>query len=140
MQIDERSRRKPGWTDGGAAELADGRPWHFPRTRLRLAPRRSGEGVDRHTVASTRDHPDAPRLAEWIATITAPPGAVDGYRYWDARMDAAATLLRINYELSDDELAALLAWVDGDEASAARWAGIDACILGHSTPKASPAG
>ena len=50
-RIDETSRRRPGFTAGVAVVLADGQEWSFALPRLRLTPRRSGDGF---TVAVAR--------------------------------------------------------------------------------------
>lgn len=136
MPIDESTRRTPGFTEGASAELADGRKWTFPRLaltlrhRVRYAP--AGLAVCRSAVPSD----ELPRLGDWIAAITSPAGSIDGHSYWSARMEAAAALLRLNYELSDDELAGLLVWDSDDADSARRWDEIDAAILGTGGPKA----
>ncbi len=137
--IDERSRRRPGFSEGVPAELADGQSWTFPRTRLRLTPVRGDDGRYGPAIARTVAGESIPRMAEWIAAITAPPGGIRGDTYWGARLDAAASLLLLNYELADYELAPLLVWDEDDPASVARWDGIDAAILGIGGPKPMPA-
>jgi hypothetical protein len=137
--FDEQYCRRAGWTEGGSAELADGRRWTFPRIRLRLTPRPADGGGHTVAVSRTAGGHALPRLDEWVAAITSPPGAIPGDVYWGARMDAAATLLGLNYELSDDDLAALLVFDPDDERSKSRWDEIDAAILGSGAPKPTPA-
>jgi hypothetical protein len=50
-RIDEKSRRKPGFTAGVGVVLADDQEWTFSPPRLRLSPVRSGDGF---TVAVNR--------------------------------------------------------------------------------------
>jgi hypothetical protein len=139
IQIDERARRRPGWTEGLPAELADGQAWTFPRTRLRLRASPAGDGRHGPSIGRTAGGEDLPRMGEWIAAITGAPGTVPADRYWTARFDAAASLLRINYDLADEEIGALLVWDEDDPASVARWDAIDAAILGVGGPKPTPA-
>jgi hypothetical protein len=135
-RIDEQSRRKPGFTDGRPAELADGQEWTFALPRLRLSPAREGD-TDRYRVRLGRA--GVPRYQKWHEVIT---GAVltPVEEYWDTRMDAAACLLRANYELSDDELDELLAYEDDGPQGpyTTRWREIDQAILGI-LPKAPSA-
>jgi hypothetical protein len=132
-------RRKPGFVDGPAVGLGDGGEWTFPRLeltlrhRVRYAPEAAGGLVACRSAVPTAE---LPRLGEWVAAITSPPGSIAGDRYWAARMDAAATLLRLNYDLADDELGALLVWESDDPASHSRWDAIDAAVLGTGGPKA----
>jgi hypothetical protein len=130
---DESSRRKPGFIAGCPVTLADGQEWTFPLPKLRLSPRRA---EDRYVITAGRV--GFPRYREWVEAITAAPGQIGGIAYWNARMDAAATLLRANYDLSDDEVDELLAWEDDgpDGLSTQRWSTIDRAILGL-LPKAS---
>jgi hypothetical protein len=101
-RIDEKSRRKPGFSAGVAVMLADGQEWTFPPPRLRLSPVRSGDGF---TVTVNRvGLPDYPR---WEAVLCN-EAQVPATEYWTVRMTAAATLLLANYELTDEELGALL--------------------------------
>jgi hypothetical protein len=130
--IDERSRRKSGFIDGLPVVLGDGQEWTFPLPRLRLTPQRDG---DRYKVRVGRA--GLANYERWVEVLTGslplPPEAM-----WDLRMDAAATLLSLNYELDESELEELLVWEAGDPASEERWAQIDRAILGL-RPKASSA-
>jgi hypothetical protein len=130
--IDEKARRTPRFTEGPQVVLGDGQMWRFPALRLRLSPARA-EG-DRFRVSANRT--GLPRYEEWVAAITSQ--TVPARDYWDARMDAAASLLRLNYELTDEELAELLVWEPDDPAADERWDQIDAAILG-TPPKACSA-
>ena len=131
-RIDEKSRRKPGFTPGVAVVLADGQEWKFPPPRLRLSPVRAGDGF---AVAVNRAGlPDYPR---WEAVLYS-EAQVPAEEYWTVRMTAAATLLLANYELTDQELDSLLVWETGDPAADERWDRIDEAILGV-VPKPAPA-
>ena len=83
-RIDEKSRRKPGFTPGAAVVLADGQEWTFALPRLRLTPRRSGDGF---AVAVNRV--GLPDYARWEAVLCAEV-QVPTEEYWSVRMTAAA--------------------------------------------------
>ncbi len=125
MKIDCESRRLPGFTDGRSVVLGDGQAWTFARPKLRLAPRREGERIG---VAVGRA--GLPDYERWYAVITGaqrPPVE----EYWAVRMEAAATMLGLNYELSDSELAILLEYQDDgpDGPFTARWDEIDRAVM-----------
>jgi hypothetical protein len=130
--LDERSRRKPGFTPGVAVVLADGQEWTFPLPRLRVTPRRDG---DRYAARVGRvGLPDYEHWAEVLTgSVMLPPE-----EEWAVRMGAAATMLEQNYELSEAELEELLVWEADDPESDARWDAIERAILGI-RPKASSA-
>jgi hypothetical protein len=132
--IDEKARRKPGFTPGVGVVLADGQEWTFALPRLRVTPGRRVDGSGFHAELGRVGLADYPR---WAAII-AGDDPVPNREYWDIRVAAGATLLLANYDLSDDELASLLVWVSADPASEERWDRIDDAILGV-VPKAEPA-
>lgn len=139
--IDEKSRRRPGWTDGYPCTLADGQAWTFPRIWLRLTPARDESGRRIAAPAHHANGTDLPDYARWAAIV----GGIDpvrGLDYLEPRLVAAAELLALNYDLSDDEIAGLLRWDEQLHAADApefdRWAEIDQAILGR-LPKPTPA-
>jgi hypothetical protein len=131
-RIDEKSRRKPGFTAGVAVVLADGQEWSFPPPRLRLRPVRSGDGF-----AVTVNRVGLPDYPRWEAVLCS-EAPVPPEEYWSVRMTAAVALLLANYELTDQELGSLLVWETGDPAADERWDRIDEAILG-AVPKPGPA-
>lgn len=141
---DEASRRRPGFREGVAIELADGRSWHFPRPilsyRLEFPANgpavvglpRFGDGGARDFGADYWSKYRALAEAETIEDRLPALGAV------------AADLLSRNYALDGDELAALLPFhvdVESDEGEAniAMWQAIAGVIEGVG-PKAGTAG
>jgi hypothetical protein len=70
-----------------------------------------------------------PDYARWEAGLCS-EAPVPPEEYWSVRMTAAATLLLAHYDLTDEELGALLVWEAGDPASDERWDQIDEAILG----------
>lgn len=137
--IDQSARVRAGYSEGPSVVLADGQTWTFPALAVRIGvePRRTPDGRFAAGVVHTVDGRDLPRYAEWHRAISLP--GVPAEEFWGARMEAAATLLLINYELADAELAALLRWTADDAASDDRWRAIDAAIRGDGGPKAIPA-
>ena len=138
--INEQSRRRPGFTDGGAVVLADGQSWHFPAIRLRLRAATAADGSIAPGVSYTAAGVPLPDYERWRRAITSPPGAIPGDVYWTARLTAAAAMLRANYLVADVELGELLVWDQDDAASLERWDAVNAAVLGLSAPKPAPAG
>jgi hypothetical protein len=126
MLIDQAARLKPGFTAGRPVVLGDGQTWTFGLPRLRLAPRRDGAGF--RTAVGRAGLPDYERWYNVLTGVERPP--VD--EYWAVRMTAAATMLTLNYELSDAELDELLAFEDDgpDGPYHTRWGEIDAAVMG----------
>ena len=133
-KLNEPSRRRSDcWRDGAKIVLADGQEWTIPKPRLRLRPRfESGK------VVGVRDLPSyAPEDDELVEALFG-VGDVEADVWLTARFELLARLLRANYDLTDLELAELLA-IDGDDpASGERWTEITRVLRGLG-PKPLPA-
>jgi hypothetical protein len=138
--LDEVVLRRPEFVEGERITLGDGREWSFPRPMLReFRPSFSPDGGAKFgpTTFRTFGPGHLSRLDELFASD---PGL--GQIELVATM--AAELLRRNYTLDDDQLGALLTYVqteagDLDEASQAMWQSLAGVVAGLS-PKNDTSG
>jgi hypothetical protein len=132
MNLDEAALRRPTWRDGHRITLSDGQEWTIPKPRLRLRPRFEGG-----RVVGTRDVEYAPEDDGLVDTLFG-AGDAEPDAWIQARWELLARLLRANYDLSDLELAELVA-IDPDDADGQeRWTEITRALRGLG-PKPSPA-
>lgn len=141
-RIDEQSRRKPGFDpDAGEwIELDDGQEWCFPRPLVRL--RYSGTQVGfvrraRFPGQKSRFDPEFGRLLQAASDDT-----VSMAEYWKAQLAVAAYLLRVHYNLADEEVTELISLqpFDRDDPDNAAFNRIMALAYGFDGPKPSAAG
>lgn len=127
--IDEKALRREGFRDGPRIKLADGQEWTFPAPRFRVTPVEAPDG----TIATRWG---ATHGADFDRTLEIFWGCADHTlgELFTLRFRLAAELLRRNYTLTGEDLAALLAFVEEDPASDAMWADIDAVLAG-ATPE-----
>jgi hypothetical protein len=104
----ESERRKPGvdLESCVAVHFGDGQLWHVPKPRLRIAPGWDGTKCDLVYSATYGQPADA-------LIVTAARAEDDGVRL-AAVATLAATLLRRNYDLADDEVDQLLSLGEPD--------------------------
>jgi hypothetical protein len=132
--LDERSMRRPEFTEGPRIELGDGQEWTFPRPWLRLYPVRAPGGG--FTVGGGlgygANHDDlVDRLIDCDLNDTPTRLAL--------QFEMAALLLGRNYTLADRDLRRLLAIDLADPACENRWTQINQVLLGR-PPKPSADG
>ena len=131
--IDESTRRLVTFSGGIPIVLADGQPWSFPRPFLEIIPT-FGDNGSVETEFSTTLGPDFDVL------MAAYESACDSESNKDAilcLMALAAHMLRLNYNLSNADLAILLRWRMGDSASDNCWTAIGSVARGLDAPKPS---
>ena len=122
---DETSLRRATFLGGEPITLADGLAWHFPRPCVVFRPRFSGGSVS--SRFGTDLGPDFDRAVREISDLASPredDETAPGRAFVDALMNLAVLMLRINYDLSDDQLGALLEYRVDDEGSQDTWGAI----------------
>jgi hypothetical protein len=130
--LDEKSRRKPGFSEGHAVTLADGQQWTLPKPRIRFRPRIVDGQVEIGGGPSFGPEFDA-KLDILFGVADAEPA-----ERLRVKFEVAVRLLLANYDLSADDLAALIVLEPGDPASDERWEQLCNAIMGIA-PKPSPA-
>jgi hypothetical protein len=128
--LDEKSKRKPEWSEGDWAELADGQRWAFPRPKLRFRPMRVGGKIE---VGGGRVF--GPEYDDSLSLILGTKEA-EPFEVLTAKFDMASRLLQSNYSLSDEETFDLIVLDAEDPASVERFA-IVSDILEGIAPKPS---
>ena len=122
--LDERALRKPEFSEGDWAELADGQRWNFPRPRLRFRPKFVDGKVD---VGGGRTF--GPEYDESLSLILGTKEA-EPFEVVTAKFDMAIRLLRSNYNLSDDEVCDLLVLETEDPTSVGRFHAVSDILAG----------
>lgn len=128
----EAERRRPDFVEGEAIRLGDGQLWHVPRPRVRIRPVRDESGAMQLRGLFTFG--DA-----YNAKFEAFAAARSGWEEKTALLDLAFDLLARNYDLTDDELTALLSWDADDPEAEVRLEALGAVVAGE-RPKPSPGG
>jgi hypothetical protein len=133
--LDERAKRKPNWSEQNSVPvvLADGQPWSVPKPWLEIRPVfRDGRAASNYPVLTYG--PDFDELLQAMADCE------DRRTELIAIASLAARLLRWHYDLSDADLAGLLAFRAADAAST-EWAeAVIGIATGSSGPKVKRAG
>jgi len=130
--LDERALRKPGFSEGYPVRLADGQDWVFPKPRIRFRPKIGPDG--RVEVGRTAFGPEFDASFDVLFGVTeAEPG-----EQMRVQFEMAVRLLSANYELTAEQLADLIVFEPGDEASDERWGQLSRALMGIA-PKPSPA-
>jgi hypothetical protein len=131
LQINEKDRRRPTFTEGSAVQLADGQLWTFPKAKVQFRPRI----VDGHAevMGGARFGPEFDEDLDILLGVTeAEP--VDRLR---SKFQMAVRLLLENYDLSDDEVCNLIVWEPEDPVSSKNWADLSTVLAGNSPKKQS---
>jgi hypothetical protein len=142
-KIDEQALRKPGFQGGEPIALADGQSYYFPKPVLEFAPKFGGAGFTASGIVTSLG-PEFDRLTEAYDAACEASRSGDtehaGPRPLDVTMGLAIHMLRLNYDLADDQLALLLRWRPDNEESDLRWSGIMNVARGLDAPKTQPVG
>jgi hypothetical protein len=125
--LDETALRRPDFHPGSPILLADGQRWTFP-ARTALTRGRS----------LNRDEPDG-LVADYAATVAAVREASLGTRRLRTELALAIFLLCLNYDLTRDDLFALLCYAPGDPALAEVQEAFRRLALEHARPSRSSA-
>jgi len=130
--LDEKSLRKPGFTEGHKLKLADGQEWTFPRPRIRLKPKIVDGKVEIGGGPSF-----GPEYDEQLDILF---GAVevDPVERLRVKFDMAVRLLAANYNLKPEDYAELIILEPGEPTSDERWEQLSNVLLGNA-PKPLPA-
>jgi hypothetical protein len=130
--LDEKTLRKPGFTEGYRVTLADGQEWVFPRPRIRLKPKIVDGKVEIGGGPSF-----GPECDEHLDVLF---GAVevDPVERLRVKFEMAVKLLSANYDLKSEDCAELIVLEPGEPASEERWEQLSNVMLGIA-PKPSPA-
>lgn len=135
MSLDEKSLRKPEFSEGYKVKLADGQEWTFPKPLVwecRFV-------FEDEKATMLRKFP-----SEHIDAISDIFDS-DGIEQIEKCANLAAKLLKRNYELGNDDLRSLLVYrLDEDghqtEENAEMWDSIMEVAMGASGPKVSAVG
>jgi hypothetical protein len=130
--IDEKARRKAEFVEGYPVMLADGQEWWMPKPKFRFKPKFVNGRVEMTGGATFGPESDS-ELEILYGVVDAEAG-----EFLRVKFALAVRLLRVNYELTDDEVADLVVLEPGDAASEARWEAMTNALMGNS-PKPSPA-
>lgn len=127
----ERSRRRDDFDErySSPVVLSDGQAWFLPKPWVAIHP----VFADGRPVDSWKCFTYGPDLDALIEAIRDAEGTVDSVM---AGVALAAFLLRRNYDLSDEDLAAILVYQVGDDASRAWLSAVFDVATGYSGPKA----
>ena len=136
-KLDEAALRRPDFRGGEPIEL-DGQAWIFPKPCVIYRPK---FGAPRIGSRPTTDL--GPEFDEAIAELDDlgrerrqdDPGS--GRTFIDALMNIGAVMLRINYDLTDDQLGDLLAYRPDDESSQDTWLAITDVARGNGVKQMS---
>jgi len=131
--LDEKSLRKPGFSDGYKVTLADGQDWTFPKPRIRIGPRVGPDGAV--TVKRTAFGPEYDESLDILFGVVEPenPG-----EYTRVKFEMAVRLLSANYDLTPAQLGELLTYEQGNPVDDERFEQLERVLLGVA-PKPSPA-
>lgn len=106
----ESAARRPDWRgpESGAqgVRLADGQTWYLPRPRIGVGLQFDAQGQT-SLVSRCPDDPDYEHLFDLYFNSDNPVAVIK------ATLDMAVLLLRRNYELTDEHVAALLVYEPG---------------------------
>jgi hypothetical protein len=130
--LDEKTLRKPDFSEGPKVALGDGQEWTFPRPWLRLYPVRDGDGTIGlgGGMSYGADYED-----KLDALIDLGDDPDKEYERISIMVGLAAGLLLQNYDLTDRALRRLLPLDTSTEANGAMWNEVGG-ILGGRHPKA----
>lgn len=132
MPLDEKSLRKPGFTEGTRVRLADGQEWTFPKPWLRLYPARDADGK---FYAAGGMSFGAEYEEKFDELIECPDD--DLYRKLCLQVELAASLLASNYELTDGDLRRLLPIDSTVDGCKEMWEAIGGVLMGN-PPEGKP--
>ena len=132
MPLDEKSLRKPGFSDGLRITLADGQAWILPKPRIRFRPRIVDGKVEIGGGPSFGPEFDD-KLDILFGVVESDPA-----ERLRVKFEVAVRLLAANYDLRPDQFAELIVLEPGDPASEERWEQLSSAIMGIA-PKPSPA-
>jgi hypothetical protein len=130
--LDEKTLRKPGFSEGYKVKLADGQEWTFPKPRLLLKPKFVNGRIDVSSGPSFGPNYDT------ALDIALGAVEVEPEEWMRTKFDAAVRLLRANYELSDTDVVELLTFEMGNPLDDERWTELCRITVGIA-PKLSPA-
>jgi hypothetical protein len=133
-----REAAKSDWVDGRDILLEDNQTWTFPLPRIRI---RFDVGGDLSPSESTPQvetnrhfGPEYDRLQdefrEFNAAYSAEGSTLGDLDYVKAIIPLAASLLRRNYDLTDDQLSNLLIYIPGDARNFEMWDSIRRVAMG----------
>jgi hypothetical protein len=126
--LDEKSLRKPTFTEGHWTELSDGQKYSFPKPRIKFRPKFVDGKVEIGGGATFGPEYDA-NLDILLGAVQ-----VDGAERLRVKFEVAARLLRANYDLTDEQVSDLLEFDIDDEVSSGRYDRWSDIIMGI-TPK-----
>jgi len=133
MPLDERSLRKPTFSDGYPVRLADGQDWTFPKPRIRFRPKIRPDG--RVEVGGGPSFgPEYDAMLDTLFGVT----EAEPVEQLRVKFEMAVRLLSANYELTAEQLGELIVLEPGDETSDERWEQLSRVLMGIA-PKLSPA-
>lgn len=134
MPLNEYEKRRPDFQEGVWVTLADGQDWMFRTPTVQLKPKALEDG----SYGFTRAISLGPSFRELLDKVMeADP---DEGIPMSACLNLAIPALRLNYDLTDDELADLLIWEPDSPASEEMWGKIIGASTGTYKGKALATG
>jgi hypothetical protein len=118
-------------------KLGDGQEWSFPLPRIRMVPKRNGDG---QFTFGFKPAPGQGNILGksfdllWTIQEQEPDDA------WGIRFGAAACLLQMNYNLTDENLEDLIYLDKNDPETFERWRDIEQILRGLNPKERLPAG
>ncbi len=132
--LSEQELRRPEFSEGHKAALADGQEWTFPRPVLRFRPARGQDG--KLGMGGDWGHDlEYRRLRDALVDVD----QENTFEMMSLQIQIAANLILRNYALSDDDLGSLIYFDFADPCNAEMWEGLTDVIFA-SPPKRSPVG
>ena len=132
MPLDEKSLRKPGFSEGTRVTLADGQEWTLPKPKIRFKPKIVDGKVEIGGGPSF-----GPEFDDKLDILFGVAEAEPAERL-RVKFEVAVRLLAANYDLQPEHFAELIVLEPGDPVSDERWEQLCNAIMGIA-PKPSPA-
>jgi hypothetical protein len=123
--LDEKSLRRPGFSEGYKVKLADGQEWTFPKPRIQFRPQLGPDG--RVEVGGGPSFgPEYDHEFDVLFGVV----EVDALERLRVKFEMLVRLLTANYRLSADEVAELLVLEPGNDASDQLWDELSNVLMG----------
>jgi hypothetical protein len=132
MSLDEKSLRRPTFSEGYAVTMADGQEWILPKPRICFKPRIIDGKVE--IGGGPSFGPEFDDKLDILFGVT----EADPSERLRTKFEVAVRLLAANYDLRPEDFAELIVLEPGDPASDDRWDRLCDAMMGIA-PKPLPA-
>lgn len=131
--LDEKTLRRPEFSEGYRVPLEDGQEWHLPKSRIRWSPRFGIDGK----ISIGGGASFGPEFDDKMDVIYGIVEA-DGAERLRTEFELAARLLLANYDLTPQNVSDLIVWEPDNESNDERWLQIKRAIRGMDPKKHLP--